>query len=194
MILEYIKVVLSWPPMAVLLVWILLPTFGVPLATLLKNIRKGKAAGIEFEVDPEKQQGSAPPPLVAEDHLGRIAADPKAAKAEILKWWTAAVAENNFHKIYGTQMRLMEHLANRPNGADSEGNLLPFHLEHLKLVEAASNPIAPGYWTQYFGFLLHTEYVERVADSNQVRLTPLGQEFLRYIRSTWGAFASNRPL
>jgi hypothetical protein len=49
LLLEYLKVLLSWPPVSLVLALVLVPTFGQPLKDVFKRVRRGKAAGIEFE-------------------------------------------------------------------------------------------------------------------------------------------------
>jgi len=191
LILEYLKVLLSWPPLAFLAACIVLPMFRHTIAEKLKQLVEGKGANWHLRfVDPAQSQGTAPatPPTAHPDQLTAISHDPAAARAEILRWWTAATSENILHRIYGTQWRLLE----RVEGSGAEGvrldDLRPFYDEHVRLVSGTPNFLI-GTWDDYIGFLRVNTLVESAADAAgavHLKLTPLGHEFLRYIRTAWG--------
>lgn len=199
LILEYLKVLLSWPPLAFLAACIVLPMFGKTIAEKLKQLVEGKGANWHLRfVDPAQSQGPRPAtPLTANpDQLTAIAQDPAAARAEILKWWAAAASENIFHRIYGTQWRLLERVEASGEAGVPIDQLRPFYEEHLKLAPGVPGFTA-GSWEEFFGFLRVSALLETAADAAgtiYVKLTPLGKEFQRYIRATWGVQSTQRAL
>jgi hypothetical protein len=142
----------------------------------------------------QEQKAPALPALDKGDHLTRISNDPAQARAEILKWWSAARNENAFHRIYGTQMKLLDHLAAKEPVGDVEANLEPFYAEHKKLVEAQAGAQPSPSWEAYIGFLASNGFTNtEVRDGiRYMRITQVGTDFLRYIRETWGALAATK--
>jgi hypothetical protein len=197
MILQYLKVLLSWPPVVLFLALLLLPKFGVPLSSLIKRIKRGKAAGFEIELEQEQLQSKTPAVAPQGDQLTQISHDPQLARAEILKWWLAAVSENVFHKIFGTQVKLLEYLQSKEPTGETEQNLAPFFVEHKRLVETAPLPM-PGStdWAAFVGFLKASNLViEDVRNGEKFfRISDLGRGFLAYTKATWGSYASTRAL
>lgn len=193
LILEYLKVFLSWPPVVLLIVLLLTPTLAPTITELARKLRKGKAAGFEFELDQE-QKAPPLPSLDAGDQLSQIAHDPARARSEILKWWNAARAENAFNRIFGTQVRMLEFLESKEPSGVVEAELQPFYTEHQKIVDTLPNAQGSPSWAAFVGFLQSYGYVvyEERNGLQYVRITTLGIGFLSYIKATWGAIASTR--
>jgi len=61
LVLEYLKVLLSWPPIVLILVIALMPKFVEPVATKIRALIKAKAAGTEWEFAQESQKVEPPP-------------------------------------------------------------------------------------------------------------------------------------
>lgn len=197
MVLEYLKVLLSWPPVVLLLATLLLPKFGMPLSSLISRIKRGKAGGIEIELEQDQLQAKPPAVIPEGDQLARISHDPQLARAEILKWWMAAVHENIFHKIFGTQIKLLEYLQSKEPIGEAESNLAPFYLDHKRLVDASPIPVngSPD-WAAFIGFLQVSNLVaEEVRNGAKFyRISDFGLRFLSYTKGAYGSYASTRAL
>ena len=197
LILEYLKVLLAWPPLVagflLLAVWL----FRNQIGELIDRVRSVEAFGGKFDASPlaEAQDAAKVQPAptatsASKTPLESISSDPAKAQAEILKWWSIAQYESVFNRIFGTQMRLLAALTNKIATGESMANLLPFYSEHQKLAATIASPMG-----SYFAFLTAQNLIriEGVDPETQmVFLTDHGSGFLRYITTTYGTSASVR--
>lgn len=195
LILEYLKVLLSWPPVTLVLIVLCVRVFRKNIALLINRIRGGKGpGGIEFSADPHissQETGVLPPPTLppkdGTDALSVNSSNPELARAEILKWWGIARYESALNRIFGTQFEVLKLLLAQKVTGESIANLSPFYLEHEKLAQAGGQrPISMG---EFFTFLTHLEFLRidpAPAPEGRAFITPLGQEFLEHVFKTYG--------
>ncbi|MDN6885297.1 hypothetical protein QMO14_16955 [Variovorax sp. CAN2819] len=199
LILEYLKVLLSWPPLAFIGACIVIAAFRQQLAEKLDRLieAKGKDWHARFQ-EPTQNVGTSPPapPTADSDYLTQVTSDPAKARVEILKWWTAAASENAFHRMHGTQWRLLEYVLSRGEAGAPAEEVRPFYDEHLKLGESVPGFVPPTI-DQYIGFLVGQSLIIIASDHKggmAVQLTPLGHEFIKYIKENWAPFLGLKGL
>ena len=192
MILEYLKVLLSWPPIVAVLVILIVKRFQIPITALLTRIRSLRGLGTEVqlgEAAAQQAEAAKKPAGETEDLLNQNSSDPVRARAEILRLWRLYNFERWFNVIFGTQMRLLEHLRLVGKAGEKVTELDKFYIEHQQSAGDVQSTL-----TNYFDFLRQTGLIEGFTDGDlpKVRLTEDGILFLAYIRQTYGVSSSNR--
>ncbi len=217
LILEYLKVVFSWPVVAGSLLLIALLLFKDEIRRLIDRTKGFEAFGGKLDAGLVQQQASsegtipAPPTTVAasaeppstkfgtvsgtqgslpsKSPIDEVSSDPVQAKAEILKWWSIAKYESVYNVIFGTQLRLLVALSQKPATGELVANLMPFYLEHQTLAGAAAVPLG-----NFLTFLITNELIrlEGVGDEQRAYLTIFGRDFLVHIARTYGNAATAR--
>lgn len=190
LILEYFKVLLSWPPISIVLVLLLGKRLQAPVVGMLGRIKSWKAVGIEATLsDPAAQQVDAAkkPAAETDDLLTQNSTDPIKARSEILRLFGLYNYERYFHVIFGSQMRLLEHLRLLGQVGELVADLDKFFAEH----QAEGGDSTKD---SYFNFLKQTLLMEffAVGDVNRARITETGLAFLDHIRRTYGPTSNNR--
>ncbi len=186
LVLEYLKVLLSWPPIVLLLALLFAKRLQTPVVDLLARVRKWKSFGVEAELADQQVVAAKMPAAEAEDLLTHNSSDPVRARAEILRIWQLFNFERWFNVIYGSQIRLLEHLRLLGAVGAPVAELDPFYDEHLSL--AKEHAAAKD---NFLGFLKHTGVIEFFADGDttKVRISNLGNMFLTHIRQSYGSSA-----
>jgi hypothetical protein len=206
-ILEYLKVLLSWPPLTIGFLIFLCLRFRGQVGSLIDRIKRVKAFGGEFETNPSAAQLTAaealpaPPtgtaqavtletnpsdadvaakPTPAPEPIDVVSQDPAKAKAEILKWWSIAKWESVLNAIFGTQLRMLLALAQVPATGETLENLKPFYLEHVQHAGAFAVPQA-----NFQNFLIGN-FLMRI-EGDRVFITQFGQQFFAHAAATYGA-------
>lgn len=192
-ILNYLEVIISsWP----LFIFIILLIYRRYFSNLLERIYKGRLYGVSFEAIPIIQKDEVPQNKLFNSPIDRaveyIKNNPKDAFDEYVKTYKFFVFEKVFHFIFGTQIRLLEYLANRENNFEKREILNNFYNEYLKM----TNPKFPrSTLEQYFAFLYGYKFIEDFKENDQIytRLSDLGKEFLVYIRNQYSLFYTSKP-
>ena len=91
-------------------------------------------------------------------------------------------AERTFTQIYGTQVSLLEFLAQSPEKTYPITQIVPFHLEHQQKVGNTNYLLK-----DFIGFLLAFEVLEQTGPETapEYRITKHGLEFLSYIKANY---------
>ncbi len=201
--LEYIKVVLSWPPMAVLIVAVVIVRFQKPLEDLINRIEEGDIFGQTIKAPRPVQQVDKVQDKLAEASKGQAAeeadaplppellGDPNAhAAVEWVKNNPAQTvieyknlmfsygAERVFNRIYGTQVEMLEYLSHCENPVTLM-QLNPFHERHQAIAGSHEYLLK-----DYVDFLVNFLVVQREGSENiqLYKITDQGIEFLSYIK------------
>lgn len=216
LILEYLKVVFSWPVVAGSLLLLALLLFKAEIRRLIDRTKGFEAFGGKLDAGLVQQQASSegtippPPTTVAasgqlpsskfgtasatqgpppKSPIDEVSSDPERAKAEILKWWSIAKYESVYNVVFGTQLRLLAALSQKPATGELVANLMPFYLEHQTLAGAAAVPLG-----NFLTFLITNELIrlEGVGDEQRAHLTLFGRDFLVHVVRTYGNAATAR--
>lgn len=207
-LLEYLKVILSWPPIALVIAMLLIPRGAI--GDFLKRVVQGNLFGQEFKaVLPTQQtEGNVSedgltlaaknnPPAQQETEVlpAELANEPYAQEAvnyvrhnpveTVIEYRQLSFnynAERLFAKIYGTQISLLEFLASKPETTSNLGALVQFHDEHQRRTESTNYQIR-----DYMNFLISQGVVNVSGEENahQYCITEHGIQFLSYIKANY---------
>jgi hypothetical protein len=209
MILEFLKIVLSGPPMALVIALLILGLFHFEIRGFLSRLVEGNVLGQSFRASPpfERQPDRAPPeddplkkaaevrssdpvklpPELESDPQARAAIDfvrsnPVQTVIEYKRLLTHLNWERVFNLIYGTQVQLLSFLAGRPSEGATMQELSSFHAQHQKEVGNTSYQLR-----DYLNFLRNFGLVdvEGPSDAMRFRISQYGLEFLSYIKSAY---------
>lgn len=139
LILEYLKVFISWPVTAMLLGFIAIKAFSPSLSDLLKRLIKGQGYGISFEVQPQQPgaTGEDTPKNISNDSDIRqwVTNNPDQAITQYEKLYKVFQCERILNLIYGTQIDLLTHLITQKDKGESYINIKKYHTEHQRRSE-----------------------------------------------------------
>jgi len=99
---------------------------------------------------------------------------------KLLKTYTF---EQSFNIIYGTQIKLLEHLSKKGALGDKYSNLENFYLDFFMRTEGKTTTTRED----HLGFLEGKRYIKYVGkgDERIVKITPHGNNFLSYIKEQY---------
>jgi len=179
-VLQYIKVFLSWPFITLLIVLV----FKDAISNFLNRLVKGKGpGGWQFEAatpsEQRKEIKDTPQPQSENEIEKYVKENPKDVIKEYQKAINTIWFERAYNIIYGTQMALLEYLATKGTKGEKYINLTMFYNDFLKRSKFINTQIA-----DYLGFLKDALFIDYIGSDNDitVRITPYGVNFLSYIK------------
>ncbi len=186
--LEYFRVILSWPTIFLILGFVFLFRFHAPISDFIRRLVRGEGpGGIKFTAEPSRQINEAeetPVKNVDDKTLQEnIRSNPQVVLDILKKTFNAYWFERHYNLIYGSQIRLLEHLISKSDKGDKYGNL---HIFYSQFQELTSNYFSTQY-TVYLKFLETALFIEidRTHGDSPVKITPLGIDFISYIKSAY---------
>lgn len=186
-VLRYLQVILAWPIICLVLGLFFMFLFKQPISDLFRRISKGELYGARFETNSPSEQDiktKEEPQLKTKDDLEKyIKENPKKVQEEFLRYFNGYWFEKTFNLIYGTQINLLEHLANKGSQGDKYINLMGFYNEFIKRSRFTTQ------LPDYIRFLKDGRFVEFMGEGSElsVKITPYGMDFLSYIKSQYPA-------
>lgn len=207
-LLEYLKVILSWPPIALVIAMLLIPRGAI--GDFLKRVVQGNVFGQEFKAvlptqqtennitedkltlaaksNPQTQQNTETLPAelanepYAQEAVNYVRHHPVETVIEYRQLSFNYNAERLFAKIYGTQISLLEFLSSKPEGQSNLGALVQFHDEHQRRAESTNYQIR-----DYMNFLINQDVVSISGEGNahQYSISDHGIQFLSYIKANY---------
>ncbi len=184
-----ISVTWTWPFFA----FILLLVYRKQIANLLTRLIKGKVGSFSFEVTPLKQEKA-----IKEDKIRKsndvtiefIRKNPEKALNGFINTYNAYLFERNFNMIYGTQINLLECLANKKDKSEKWVNLFTFYYNFM--TKTTSPRIT---FVQYLGFLESCKFIKTIIKDNEkiAKISLQGLNFLYYIRSQYPTIYKHKP-
>ena len=198
-VLQYLKVFLSWPVITLALVIFFIKLFKDPISDFIRRLIKGEAYGVKFQAsspaeqkkEAEKKEAEEIPQIQSENELERYVKDnPKEAIKNIIDISRKFRFERIFNIIYGTQINLLVHLNTKGETGDKYINLFSYYNDYIARSRLYSAKIE-----DYFGFLHSMQLIEFFGEGTNfsVRITPEGAHFLSYIRSECPATFNYKP-
>lgn len=220
LILEFLKVLLSWPPIVGLLVIIAFIAFHTRISEAIQRVRRIAGMGVTADLDEQK---SATPLLpasaanmtssvadvnaaIAENdaftaslpqdtrsgQVDFVATNPTLAKSELLKWFAISKLEETLNRIYGTQYRALEEIESAGITGVDFAFLRPFHDQHEALAKGGGQH--PASFENFVQFFVETALVQTpaVQGTQRVIVTPFGRQFLKYTKARYPAWLRSR--
>jgi hypothetical protein len=209
MLLEYLRVFLGWPPIALAIAVVFIRTFRRPIDGVIGRVVEAQIFGQAFKAVPpsQKSEGATEdrlasaaeaaqlPPETALPLPPELAGDPTAAAAVafarnnpaqvIIEYRRVLLAYNSerlFSHIFGTQVDLLEYLATRHGESVSLPALAKFHDDFQKKTQNSEYQLR-----DYINFLVNFGViaVSGVENASEYRITQQGVEFLSYIKANY---------
>lgn len=193
-VLRVLEAVLSWPVAALVVGLVFLKRFERAISDFIRRVVRAEAYGARVEASrPEEQtrEADAAQDLPRQDDIRRYISD---NPGEVLAAYERAVRgftfERAYNLIYGSQLELLEHLESLGSTGEDYVNLVPYFNEFRERSQLESAQFAT-----YLSFLLTLEFIESVGAGNDLRMkiTPLGIDFLNYIRAEYGSTYKFKP-
>lgn len=181
-VLQYLKVLLSWPVITLVLVMSFIKLFKDPISDFIRRLIKGEIGSVKLQaISPADQKKEAEefPPIQPENELEfYVKNNPREAIKTIIEISRNFRFEKIFNIIYGTQINLLTHLSTKGDSGDKYINLAFYYHDYISRSKFYSAKIE-----DYFGFLEAMQMIEFFGEGNDVsiRITPEGINFLFYI-------------
>jgi hypothetical protein len=187
-VLEYLKVLLSWPVITGVCVFFFIRTFKKPIENFIQRLTRGNFYGVAVEAIPQSQSTETVSDIGAlslSDPERYVAEHPKETVGELEELRTKFQCERVFNIIYGSQIRLLDHLKDKGQMGEHYNNLIRFYREFLQ----KSNLTTINMDT-YLSFLESMKLVEAttIGNSKAFKLGPFGEKFLSYIKAEYDPF------
>jgi hypothetical protein len=187
--LELLRILLSWPVAVLVLVLYFLRTFKVQLNALLTSRSvKMQGYGVSIELASETQLALPEPNIPKPDEnrpVAYVREHPAEVVAEFIRTYNAYFFERSYNNIFGSQIRVLEHLLAKGNEGETYIGLHPFYAQYW-----TGTPLQ---FPNYLGFLKNTNFIRYDGDPIQVRITPYGTDFLTYIQGQYPTTIGLKP-
>lgn len=186
LILEFLRIIVSWPLAAFILGIIFVTTFKEPLADFFRRMVRGQAYGVSIEAakpSEQKKKVKDAETFSAPGEFEKYVSDnPKQVIVEYQRLLNGYWFERAYNLIYGTQVALLEHLEQRGSDGEKYVNLLRYHTEFV-----ARSKLHSTQYADYLGFLANMKFVEYKGPDTDlaVCITTYGINFLSYIRQQY---------
>lgn len=219
MLLEYLKVLLSWPPMALAIAAMFIFRFRAAIDDFLKRLVEGNIFGQAFKAVPPREQqqvshradenrlleaaetavpGAAapaplPPELANDPHasvaIAYVQNNPVETVIEYKRLLFSYNSERLFNSIYGSQIALLSFLAERPNQPSTLSELSRFHETFVTASGRTDYQLR-----DYVNFLVNfgAILVDGPPSEQTYRISQHGVEFLSYIKTNYATVWNQR--
>jgi len=189
LVLRYLGVLLTWPVVSLILGVLALRWFREPLSDFFRRMVKGEGYGVRVEAaDPSQQRKEIEetkadlPPKPQDDLQLYIQENPQQFLEQYLRLYNGYWFEKAYNLIYGSQVSLLERLAERRDEGEKYINLVEFYNEFLRRSNSHATQMA-----DYLGFLKDMNFIEyfQTDGEHKARITPFGLNFLSYIKTQY---------
>jgi len=186
LILEYFKVLVSWPVVVLTIAIYFFSRFKEGISDFLQRVEEGEGYGIKVKAttpSEQRKEASEIKPAPGLDEAEKFVAEhPKEAVLEYRKILNGYRWEKAFNIIYGTQLHLLEHLGQKGSSGEKYVNLLPFYNEFVKRSKLSTTQFA-----DYLGFLRDSQFIMIEGTENDlvVKIAPYGVDFLSYVKGQY---------
>ena len=192
-VLSYIQVLLNWPFLGACLIFTFILIFKKQIGDFLSRLVIGKVGGIFVRAtEPLKQEK-----VIKEDKIINpkdraieyMKKYPEEAFKEYVNTYNAYFFERTFNIIFGSQIDLLEYLADKEDKSEKSINLYTFYNSFV------IRTIPPRVtFDQYLDFLESCKFIKIIIRENEkiVETTSYGLNFLSYIQSQYPVRYKNR--
>lgn len=188
--METIVPYIVWPIAVVIIVCFFLIQFRKPISDFLFSLEKIGGYGLSLKKGISQEQRKEISQPKSKEELKKSIKREKNKEKFIFSEYTKLLKnyqfEQTFTIIFGTQIKVLEHLSKKGNLGDKYINLRIFYNEYLRrLREISSSAIMT--MIDYLGYLKRREYIEYFGEGDElsIRITPLGDDFLSYIKKQY---------
>jgi len=181
LVLDYLKLALTWPPVTLVLVIAAFRSFRDPLCRLIDRFVEGEGYGVRLKATPARQleeAGESVQSPSANDIVQFVSEHPEEAKAAYERLFNGYWFERAFNLIFGSQLELLEHLAQRGDAGEQYVNLKRHFDEFLNRGGEKATQMA-----DYLEFLRKMGFMRY--DGDAAKITPLGVNFLSYLHANY---------
>lgn len=195
MVLNFLRVLLDWPAVALIVAILVSRWLRTPLAGLLNRVGVVEGYGIRVATtpDPSQQQHEAREglqPKTEHAALEYIRTHPEEIAKHQVRLYNSYWFERAFNLIYGSQLDLLEHLQSKGDVGEKYVNLLPFFQAFLKRGGTPNTQLAD--YLEFLRSMKFIEYYDRDGEQH-ARITPYGVDFLSYLRAEYPAGYRFKP-
>lgn len=193
-VLQYVKIFLSWPIVVFVLVVIFIRQFKEPISSFISRLVKSEFGSFKLQTSsPEQQKKEAReiPQTQSEDELENyVRNNPRQAIKTIIDISRNFRFERIFNIIYGSQIRLLLSLRLRGDSGDKYINLCSYYDDYINRSRLYSAKTE-----DYFGFLYSMKLIEYFGEipNYSVKITPEGIDFLSYIKNEYPTTFKYKP-
>lgn len=195
LVLRYVDVLLDWPLLTFILVFLALLWLRQPLAGLISRVGSVEGYGIRVKtLDPAEQQREAEQGLETKSSdalVEFIQSNPEEVAQYHQRLANGYWFERALNLIFGSQLDLLEHLEAKGDMGEKYVNLHSFFQEFLRRGGFPTTQMA-----DYLGFLVTSRFMEYHTHNGEqcARITPFGADFLSYLRAQYPAGYQHKPL
>lgn len=186
LILEFAKIIISWPLAVFVLGIIFIRIFKEPISDFLRRVVSGEAYGVRIKaVTPAEQRKEiqhAESFQTSDEVEKYVKENPKKVITEYQRLFNGYWFERAYNVIYGTQVALLEDLQEKGTDGEKYVNLIRYYNDFLSR--------SKWYKTQYADYLKFLKVMTFVEYKGQetdltVHITPYGIDFLSYIKGVY---------
>ncbi len=188
--METIVPYIAWPIAVVIIVCFFLILFRKPISDFLFSLEKIGGYGFSFKKGiPQEQRKDISQPKSKEELKKSIKGEKDKEKfifSEYTKLLKNYQFEQKFNIIFGTQIEVLEHLSKKGNSGEKYINLRIFYNEFLRRLRKISITKAMT-MINYLENVKIMGYIEYFGEGDElsIRITPLGDNFLSYIKKQY---------
>jgi len=179
--------IIGWPTAVVIIVCFFLILFRKPISDFLFSLEKIGGYGFSFKKGiPQKQPKGILLPQAKEELEKSVEKERNRAKFLFNQYWElfkTYTFEQSFNVIYGTQIKLLEHLSKKGALGDKYTNLENFYLDFFMRTRRKTTTTRGN----HLGFLESRGYIKYAGEGDEriVKITPHGNNFLSYIKEQY---------
>lgn len=190
-IMEIIFSNLTWP----LLILIFIIMYKKPIFEILQRLKTLKISGtvLETRIPAEQKTKEIKKSLPkSKEEIKKSVKEKNSTTKSLLREYAKLLKKYKYEKIlnsiFGTQLDLLEHLSRRRTVGDKYINLRIFYDGYCRQLQLISST-APLPMIKYLEFLENSGFIEYVGEGDEriVKITPLGNGFLLYIKDQYPA-------
>jgi len=194
LILEFSKIVISWPLAVFVLGLLFIRTFREPISDFFRRIVRGEAYGVRVEAatpSEQRKEAQQSQSFRTPDEVERyVKENPKKLITEYQRLLNGYWFERAYNLIYGTQVALLEYLQGKGTDGEKYVNLVGFYNEFVSRSHLQTTQFA-----DYLAFLAEVRFTEYKGQHTDitVHITPYGINFLSYIKGQYPTAYKYRP-
>lgn len=193
-ILEYLKVILNWPLIIFIIVFIMFKWFREPISVMLRNVRNITTPYGSIAVDPgaQREEIKTSNDYSSESDIRNfVKNNPEKVIHDYMQLFNSYRYERSFNLIYGSQVNLLNYLSRKSDKRENYIKLYDFYLQY-----AGKGGLETYQFADYMGFLLDAQFIKNITESNgaiTVEITPIGLNFLTYIKGQYPSAYNSKP-
>lgn len=192
--MEIIEIILrhwAWP----IFLFVIIMIFRKQISEFLQRLKTLKISGtvLETRIPAEQKTIEIKKSLLkSKEEIKKSVKEKNSTTESLVRKYYKLLKKYKYEKIlnsiYGTQLDLLKHLSRRGTVGDKYINLRNFYDGYCRQLQMISST-APPPMIKYLEFLENSELIKYVGEGDEriVKITPLGNGFLSYIKDQYPA-------